>query len=344
MLNSYRKFPDHNIYMLNELNQQIIKRWVDAKANGQFSEELFSDSFKEIILAEKRKPTAFYTLANDIYDKVKGKKELQLKIESAAAINNNIQSLCESDELTPITYAAFEEDGIAADLKNFYGNFYTIGFTRATFKRLFETDLKDYYFNLKEEKKLTVCPFCAITPFLTKVEKMREAFDHYFPKSVYPFNSVNPDNLFPMCHNCNSKYKGAREVIFKHKERTKESRRKAVFPFDEVYKFSKLDIKMVLTKEEVNFRKLTEDDFDIKITYQGKQEEIDGWMDIFGIKNRFKGQILDNFISWYSNFANEKGKTINLEEIEVLRLLNPLTEKRFLQYSAIACFHKLMSV
>lgn len=30
----------------------------------------------------------------------------------------------------------------------------------------------------------------------------REAYDHYRPKPLYPFNSVNFRNLAPACHEC----------------------------------------------------------------------------------------------------------------------------------------------
>ena len=35
----------------------------------------------------------------------------------------------------------------------------------------------------------------------------REAYDHYLPKVLYPFNSINFRNLAPACHECNSTYK-----------------------------------------------------------------------------------------------------------------------------------------
>ena len=44
------------------------------------------------------------------------------------------------------------------------------------------------------------CPYCGINDPMT--------LDHYFPKESYPEFSVHPLNLIPICHICNSHYKG----------------------------------------------------------------------------------------------------------------------------------------
>src|SRR5205807_9918270 len=35
--------------------------------------------------------------------------------------------------------------------------------------------------------------------------------DHFLPKSLYPHLACHPYNLIPICHTCNSSYKGPRD-------------------------------------------------------------------------------------------------------------------------------------
>jgi len=347
MLDNYIEIPNHRIYNLQRLNKQIIKVWTNANTGDVFSENLFAVKYRDLILSEKAMPKndSLYKPIKTIFDKVKGNKVLQDKMKNAFKVNNSIKSLCEKSGDHPIRYSAFKTDKIENDLKSFYKKFYTIIFSRPKFKEVFKTDLKDYYFDLKTEKNHKVCPFCGLLPLKSKEEDKREAFDHYFAKAVYPFSSVNPNNLFPMCNTCNSTYKSTKEVIYKSGKKGKKlkqtdaNRRKGIFPFDDDYEYSKLIIKMVLKKKVVNFRKISSDDFDLEISYAGKQEEIDGWKEVFGIVKRFKGQILDNFEDWYAIFIEGKTAPQYSAEIRKLKDHNPLSGMRFLQHTSLECWH-----
>jgi hypothetical protein len=39
------------------------------------------------------------------------------------------------------------------------------------------------------------CPFCGINDLKGQYVERREAYDHYLPKDIYPFNSINFLNL-----------------------------------------------------------------------------------------------------------------------------------------------------
>lgn len=59
---------------------------------------------------------------------------------------------------------------------------------------------------LLDKLNVRVCPYCnrQYTFFLEK-DGIRPQFDHYFPKSLFPYLSVSLYNLIPSCSICNSK-------------------------------------------------------------------------------------------------------------------------------------------
>lgn len=68
-------------------------------------------------------------------------------------------------------------------------------------------------------RQLKVCPYCnAETVYYYEVKSkgkkgiqphfVKSAFDHYFPRSRYPFLGISLYNLIPSCTRCNSSFKG----------------------------------------------------------------------------------------------------------------------------------------
>ncbi len=342
MFEHYKKIPRHKIKKLQEFNTAILKVWVEAKPADVFSENLFTDAqFKELVLSEKSKPKkdSLYKPIEEIFNLVKNNSVAQKELKKAFNLNNRIKDLCDNNSNLPIEYKEFKAFGIDKKLKKFYEDFYNVVFDRPKFKELFKTDLKEYYFDLKEKRELTVCPFCGIKPLKSRTEMKREAFDHYFAKAVYPFNSVNPDNLIPMCSDCNSGYKSTKEVVFTKKKKIAANRTKAFYPFDETITFSGYTIQMKLKKKPVNFRNLKEDDFDLIIDFPGKKSEVDRWKAIYGIEKRFKGQIIDNTSKWL-NIAKVDFKDDLNNKIDALKSTEPLDGRRFLKYMLFECWNR----
>lgn len=66
---------------------------------------------------------------------------------------------------------------------------------------------KRYYNQIKKQVKGKVCPVCG--------EKGRITLDHYLPKNEYPTLCVMPDNLLPICMDCNGA-KGIKSALRGH--------------------------------------------------------------------------------------------------------------------------------
>lgn len=63
---------------------------------------------------------------------------------------------------------------------------------------------------------LEVCPACDERRADVIDEKHFEDADHCLPKSIYPFLSLHPLNLVPLCVQCNRLFKGDRDPIDNH--------------------------------------------------------------------------------------------------------------------------------
>lgn len=96
---------------------------------------------------------------------------------------NSLEQLTQS----PLTY----DKNKTNTPDNYYYNLYN---SKNTSKLLDEltTDQND-------ERESSLCPSCQIGE--------AEALDHYVPRSEYPYFSMNPINLIPICAKCNSKKK-----------------------------------------------------------------------------------------------------------------------------------------
>lgn len=159
------------------------------------------------------------------------------------------------------------------------------------------------------------CPFCGFNDMLTEYHTKREAYDHYLPKNLYPFNSINFRNLAPACHHCNSSYKTSKDPAFTPKDPTKMvARRKVFYPYaNHAYN---IDIKIDLKNTDVD--KLTSDDIEIEYGPASLNEEIETWKDVYGIEERYKAKC-------YSADAKDW-----LEQVRILKQAHGLDPNAYL--------------
>ena len=126
------------------------------------------------------------------------------------------------------------------------------------------------------------CPFCGIGDIKGGNHSKREAYDHYLPKALYPFNSINFHNLAPACHECNSTYKLSKDPI-----QSGALRRKAFNPFASVDHVIQLQI----TLQHANIDALEPADIIIQFGPDTLEEELETWKDLYGIEERYKAKV-----------------------------------------------------
>ncbi|WP_460645922.1 HNH endonuclease [Leclercia adecarboxylata] len=149
-------------------------------------------------------------------------------------------------------------------------------------------DIDDHYKNFVQINKVGKCPFCGISDLLSEYHTKREAYDHYLPKALYPFNSINFRNLVPACHYCNSSYKTSKNPAYTPKDPAGSVRRRAVFyPYKPVT--HAIDLQVTLHTSDIE--NLAPNDIALQFGPEAVAEEIDTWKDIYGIEERYKAKL-----------------------------------------------------
>ncbi len=148
-------------------------------------------------------------------------------------------------------------------------------------------DIDNHYDTFMGTNKVGKCPFCGISDLKGIYHTKREAYDHYLPKALYPFNSINFHNLVPACHECNSSYKTSKDPAFTPKDPAGATHRRKVF-----YPFARpghsIDITINLRKPDVDH--LAPEDVQMNFGPAAIAEEIETWKDVYGIEERYKAK------------------------------------------------------
>jgi hypothetical protein len=206
--------------------------------------------------------------------------------------NNNIEALCTNDpQKTPGTYADIRainpdlEKALKAFCKSLFSEVIHL---KAVTSRTAKIDSHYDAFVLQNNEGK--CPYCGYGDIKGQHHSKREAYDHFLPKGIYPFNSVNFRNLAPMCHECNSSYKlqhdPVRQIDPLHKSKA-ATRRKAFYSYATTEPGVCIDLKVSTT---TNLANLCTSDITLTITAPGRGEEVESWMDVFGIEERYKAK------------------------------------------------------
>ena len=152
--------------------------------------------------------------------------------------NENIWKMCKSCKMNDKCRIG-QSHIIHEDLKQYFGNKYKewIG-EKIEDEKKEEEDKED-----KQEKEkvftpyefikslnIKACPYCNLeyaqtTTVNGRNKPLRPAFDHFYPKSKYPFFALSLNNLVPTCTTCNSSIKGDDDSIKSYKD--------IIHPYDE---------------------------------------------------------------------------------------------------------------
>jgi hypothetical protein len=117
------------------------------------------------------------------------------------------------------TIQAGELDTVRPLMIAFYDTLFESGFPEAVHpntgsNRLTRRDWNEAFWN--DNVQLRVCPACD----RQRPDRIRgiigSQVNHFLPKESYPFYSIHPDNLVPVCSECNERAQGSRDPIDDH--------------------------------------------------------------------------------------------------------------------------------
>ncbi len=315
MLFPYTYVP-HEMEKIQEyLDYIFLQVWSQAPNAGGFDLSLFDNNadlknlMERFYWSDTQGGDFFYGHVERIYNLFSQLSVQQINdIQACYRANNTIEQVCRNQAALEITRYADIEVGfpdLLEQISSFYKGLYSKKIlTNAAFKE-YVGDIEQHYKSFMTHNTVGKCPFCGITDVLGIYHTKREAYDHYLPKALYPFNSLNFKNLVPTCHYCNSSYKTTRDPAYTPKDPAGEiHRRKAFYPYSA--NAHSIDITVGLTATHVD--NISTDDIQLSFGPDPISEEIETWKDIYGIVERYRAKCCTNTDgkAWINRVLNER--------------------------------------
>jgi hypothetical protein len=263
--------------------------------------------------------------------------------------NNDVEHLCANDPTIPMKrYVDFPAEfaGLSDQLASFFKKLYSRVDVAALKKWI--GDIGGHYRAFVAVNKSGKCPFCGINDLLGEYHTKREAYDHYLPKALYPFNSINFRNLAPACHHCNSSYKTSKDTAYTPKDPAGVAvRRKAFYPFSKAH--PTIDCKVTLP--HVNIKIMAASEVALSFGPTDFSEQIETWKDVYGIEERYRAKLLGgdgmawlvevlDELRWNEESAGSQGRPPDkyLQDLGMHTQRSPYANANFLKNSFLqAC-------
>lgn len=298
MLFPYTYVP-HQMEKMQEFIDFIFHEvWCNAPARGPFGLHLFDANaeLREVMEAfyysDAQGADFFYVHVERIYGLFSALSIAQInQFQQWYQGNNDLEKVCANDpaaHLVRYTDIDVNHKNLADKLGTFFKGLYSQSLLDLAALRAKIGDIDDHYQSFVQTNKVGKCPFCGINDLLGEYHSKREAYDHYLPKALYPFNSINFRNLVPACHHCNSSYKTSKDPAYTPKDPARAVHRRAVFY---PYKTAAHSIELQVDMQHSDIAKLTPEDITLQFGPVALAEELDTWKEVYGIEERYKAKL-----------------------------------------------------
>ncbi|EGB14704.1 hypothetical protein DND132_1496 [Pseudodesulfovibrio mercurii] len=293
MLFAYTYVP-HAMEKMQEFIDYIFSEvWCKAPIGLDFSLDLFDDKpdLREVLSSfgfAARAPERgkqFYSDIKLIYELFADLTSPQIShLKQWYQANNDIEKICANAPAVQIVrYADISviHPILGEQLASFFKGLYSQGLLGLVALREKIGDIDDHYKAFIHANTTGKCPFCGLGDIKGMHHTRREAYDHYFPKALYPFNSINFHNLAPACNECNSTYKLSKDPAY-----NTVGRRKSFYPY--ATGGHRIEIAVDLHSPDIDRLMST----DIQLTFgpAAIHEEIETWKEMYGIEERYKAK------------------------------------------------------
>ena len=191
-------------------------------------------------------------------------------------------------------------------------------------------DIKGHYKQIYNALEYKICPFCGVHPLH---KTFREDYDHLAPKAIYPLVAANPKNLAPMCHDCNAKNKGEKDILYD----SLGNRRSFIYPYTE-----QIDVRIRFENSVIPQTDIINPEGRWDIVFDPDNNFTENWDSVFNIKNRYISDfVIPNYETWLKDFVTdciEENIDLNNADTikrELLRLGNRFQRKWYEQANII---------
>ena len=299
MLFPYTYVPHSMEKMQWHINFIFFQVWCRAKGKDYDIEVLFADNeelceiITELHFSQLKGAEFFLTGLQQVFEDFKKLEDTDIEIlKRRYCANNCVDLLCANDSsVKPATYKDVKKISVdlSQHLEGFFKNLYSQRFLSlvSISKRIGEID--NHYAVFMGKNVSGKCPFCGINDVKGNYHTKREAYDHYLPKGTYPFNSINFRNLAPACHECNSSYKLVQDPLYNAKDpllAQTGGRRKSFYP----YQANKYTVEFKISLNSHDWTNIQPTDIELYTGPNEFREELDTWLDVYGIEERYKAK------------------------------------------------------
>ncbi len=336
MLFHYTYVPHRMEKMQRFINFIFYQVWCRARKTGPYGLNLFEANppLKDVM-------TSFAYDHTDAGDRFSSQVQAiylsfsQLKQRDIAQFkrwyqgNNDLEKVCANNPIVHLArYAdiAVNHENLAAQLGVFFKGLYSQSLLGLAALRAKIGDIDDHYKTFVQTNKTGKCPFCGMSDLLGPDHTPRDAYDHYLPKALYPFNSINFRNLVPVCHHCNSSYKTIKDPAYTTKHPASALHRRPVFY---PYKTAPHSIQLQIDLHHSDIAKLTKADITLQFGPAAIAQEIDTWKEVYGIEERYKSKLCteSDGKAWLAQVLDE-WKELGRDPEDFLRTLALHSKKR----------------
>ncbi len=257
---------------------------------GIFDDSFFSPDF---LVIANRHPRILKKRCIGIYNVIKtwnqtDRTNLCIRIRES----NNIENICKGN-YNPLVIDSHAK-GIYLQIRNLFLDLYNQVLNGNGFNETYKTTLRTHFDDFsKLNNEITLCPICGIGELKKHTDDIRDQYDHYLPKALYPFSSINFKNLVPICRECNSlDVKGETDII------RVSTNNKLFFVYDVNHKG--INVEFRILNDNTNPNNII---WEIIYTNpDGNYDEIESWKTIYKIESRYVGFINARIEKWYSHY------------------------------------------
>ena len=351
MLFPYKYVPHSMEKMQGFIDFIFFEVWCKAPTSGPFDLHLFdaNSDLREVMEAffygDSKGGDFFYTHVERLHGLFAALLPAQVhQFRLWYEGNNDVEKVCANDssaQLARYTDIAVNHEALSELLASFFKGLYSQSLLNLAALRQKIGDIDSHYHAFVSTNRLGKCPFCGISDLFGEHHSKREAYDHYLPKSIYPFNSINFKNLVPACHHCNSSYKCDQNPAYTPKDPTfGATRRKVFYPFSTTP--HRIDLQVAL--KHVDIDKLAPADVALTFGPANFADQIKTWKDVYGIEERYRAKLISadakNWLvqvfeerRWHDGSAGARGRTpeAHLEDVEQHTEHSPYANLNFLK-------------
>ncbi len=301
MLFAYTYVPHKMEKMQEFINFIFFEVWCKAPIGLAFSLDLFENEpdLREVLSSFGFTANApehgkqFYKDIKAIYNLFASLTPAQIdQLKQWYTANNDIEKICANDPMVQVvryadinTFDSDPDKKLGRQLASFFKGLYSQQLLNLAALRKKIGQIDEHYKTFIQENDTGKCPFCGLGDIKGVHHTKREAYDHYLPKGLYPFNSINFRNLVPVCHECNSTYK-----LSKDPAHNTIGRRKAFYP----YASNAPDIEITVDLNNPDIDRMTPNDIQLTFGPAAIHEEIETWREVYDINERYKAKCCDS--------------------------------------------------